>query len=199
MTNPISRRNDIIAEKLAAETILYDKSCHRAHSLNQTLALVWESADGQNSIDDLAAILHRDLGIPADRDLVLLALQQLSRAGLLQQSLPTAAGPELLTRRQVARRLALAGTSAAMLPLVASVLAPTPAMASSGITQSQATNDLNTIENEAQTDPAYYNGPNAQTAKADLLKAQAAWNSGNYNAEVQDLDGVVNALGLPPL
>lgn len=199
MKNPSVRRKDVFFERLTAETILYDKANHRAHSLNPTVACVWENADGHRSVDDLAGILHRDLGIPADRTVVLLALQELSEAGLLEEPVNTEAGPELLSRRQVARRLALAGASTAMLPLIASVLAPTPAMASSGIAQQQATTDLNTVENEAQTDSAYYNGPNAQVAKNDLLAAQAAYNSGNYAAEVQDLDGVVSALGLPPL
>lgn len=194
MQNPCARRNDIFTENLAEETILYDKSNHTAHSLNRSLALVWESADGQKSVEDIASVLHRELGIPADRTVVLLALQELAASGLLQE--PAQAGPELLTRRQVARRLALAGASAAMLPLVASVLAPTPAMASSGISAQQATQDLNTVENEAQTDPAYYSNPGA---KNDLLAAQAAYNSKNYSAEVTDLNGVVAALGLPPL
>lgn len=199
MTKPRARRDAVFAEKLAAETILYDKAAHRAHSLNQTVGLVWELADGQRSIAEVAAELHRELGVPADESVVLLALQELARCGLLEEPIPAESGPERLSRREVARRLALAGASAAMLPLVASVLAPTPAMASSGLTPQQATEDLNTVENEAQTDPAYYNGPNGPAAKNDLLAAQSAYNSKNYNAEVQDLDGVISALGLPPL
>ena len=62
MKTPCARRNDILLEKLVAETMVYDKTNHRAHVLNQTVALVWESADGRNSIDDIAQILHRELG-----------------------------------------------------------------------------------------------------------------------------------------
>lgn len=197
MTNPCARRDAIVSEKLAAETILYDKASHCAHSLNQTVALVWQSADGRTSIDEIAGILHRDLGIPADRDVVLLALQELTSAGLLQEPAPAETGSALLTRRQVARRLALAGASAAMVPLVASVLAPTPAMAqSTQVNKSQAGQDLFVVSLEAGLDPSFASNKTAQT---DLNSATTAYNQGNYNTEVSDLDGVLKALGLPPL
>jgi hypothetical protein len=196
MKNPCARRNEIFTETIAAETIVYDKASHRAHSLNKTVARVWESADGNRSVDEIAGILHRELGVPEDRGMVLLALQELSTAGLLENPAPAETGPTLMSRRQLARRLAMAGATAAVLPLVATVLAPTPAMASSGISKPQATTDLNEVENEAQSDFWYYLDPQA---KADLQAAQAAYNSGNYAAEIADLDGVIKSLGLPPL
>lgn len=204
MTYPRARRNDIFSEALDAETILYDKANHRAHSVNQTVAILWESADGRRSVDDLAEILHQKLEIPADRDVVLLGLEELAAAGLLDEPSKIEKGIEPPSRRDVARRLALAGASAAAIPFITSVLAPTPAMASStptttSISRSQATQYLNTVQNEAQTNSAYYNGPHAQIAKTDLLAAQAAYNSANYTTEVTDLNGVINALGLPPL
>lgn len=199
MTNPCARRSDIFTESVAAETILYDKANHRAHNLNRTVALVWESADGQRTIDDIAAILHRELGIPPDRGIVLLALQELAGAGLLEEPVSVEAGPELLSRRQVARKLALAGASLAMLPVVASVLAPTPAMASSLITPSTAQQDLNQVGIEALKDPAFFYGPEAQVAQTDFANATADFLTGKYSAEIQQLDGVIKALGLPPL
>ncbi len=199
MTNPCARRNDIFCENLDAETIVYDKAKDRAHSLNRTVMLVWESADGQRTVEDIAAILHRELGIPADRHVVLLALQELEKASLLQEPVPVEAGPELLSRRQVARKLALAGASVAMLPVIATVLAPTPAMAASMITQQQAGQDLTTVTGQAIANPNFLVGPEAQTAQADLGNAMLDFSTGNYNAEIQQLDGVIQALGLPPL
>ena len=78
-------------------------------------------------------VLHHELGIPADRGIVLLALEQLEGAGLLETPLEVEQGTERSSRREVARRLALAGASATLVPLVASVLAPTPAMADSPV------------------------------------------------------------------
>jgi hypothetical protein len=136
MDNPKARREGLFSERLADETILYDKVNHTAHTLNQTVAMVWESADGDKSVNELARMLHGKLGLPADRGVVLLALEQLQAAGLLNAYQEDAyqeveKETELTSRREVARRLALAGVSAAMVPLVASVVAPTPAMAAS--------------------------------------------------------------------
>jgi hypothetical protein len=199
MTTPCARRNEIVSAKLVADTMIYDKVSHRAHVLNQTVALVWESADGRNSVDNIAQILHRELGLPADRSVVLLALQELEKSGLLQGPVRAEAGPEHLTRRQVAQRLAYAGASLALIPMVTSVLAPTPAMAQSTISQSQAQQDLNTVTADTQNpayNPEFLGSPGAQ---ADLTNAATAYGEGNYSAEVADLDGVLKALGLPPL
>jgi hypothetical protein len=196
MKMPCARRNDILSEKLVAETMVYDKINHRAHVLNQTVALVWESADGRKSVDEIAEVLHRELGLPADRNVVLLALQELSESGLLEEPVQPEAAPEKLTRRQVAQRLTLAGASLALVPLVTSVLAPTPAMAASSISQGQAQTDLFDVALEAEFDPNYYTN---KTAETDLSAAETAFGKGNYSAEVSDLDGVLKALGLPPL
>jgi hypothetical protein len=197
MTAPCARKNEILSQKLVAETMVYDQVSHRAHVLNQTLSLVWESADGRNSVDEIAQILHRQLGIPADRSVVLLALQELEKSGLLQEPVLAEVGPERHTRRDVARRLALAGASAALIPLVTSVLAPTPAMAaSSSINQKTAQTDLDNVYLEAELDPKYRSNKTAQT---DLSNAITAYDKGNYSAEITDLNGVLKALDLPQL
>ncbi len=143
MNNPKARRDGLFSERLAEETIVYDKVNHTAHTLNSTVAMVWQSADGDQSVNELTQILHSRLGIPADRGVVVLALEQLQAAGLLevcigaqpsigvQASSDVEKETEYTSRREVARRLAIAGVSAAMIPLVASVMAPTPAMAAS--------------------------------------------------------------------
>jgi len=131
MNNPKARHDNVFSESLAGETIVYDKLNHRSHTLNQTAAAVWESADGSKSIDELARILELDLGIPAERAVVLLALSQLEDAGLLERGAEMEPVEPGASRREMARRFALAGVSAALVPFVASVLAPTPAMAQS--------------------------------------------------------------------
>lgn len=195
MTNPISRHDDIVTESLGAETIVYDKASHRAHSLNQTVALVWASADGERSVDEIAEVLHRELGIPADRDVVLMALQDLANANLLEKPAETASN--LMTRRQLARKLAMVGASAAVVPLVATVLAPTPAMASSVLGQQQGQQCIQEIVGDLEK--YYQKFEDSPTAQQDLQNAIQAYEKGNYNAEVQDLDGMLQALGLPPL
>lgn len=197
MTPPCARRTEVLSQKLSTETMVYDQVSHRAHVLNPTVSLVWEFADGRNSIDEIAQILHRQLGLPADRSVVLLALQELAESGLLQEPLQAEVGPERLTRRQVAQKLTLAGASLALVPLVTSVLAPTPVMAaSSSISKGQAEADLLKVDLEAGLDPQYLS---SKTAQADLTNAETAFSKGNYSSEVSDLNGVLSALGLPPL
>lgn len=195
MTNPISRHDDVVTESLGAETIVYDKVSHRAHSLNQTVALVWTSANGERSVDQVADVLHRELGIPADRDVVLMALQELAEANLLQK--PEETATNLMTRRQLARKLAMVGASAAVVPLVATVLAPTPAMASSVFGQPQGQQCFQEVV--ADIEKYYQEFEDSPTAQQDLKNAIQAYEQGNYNAEVADLDGMLKALGLPPL
>jgi hypothetical protein len=199
MTTPSARKDEVLSQKLLEETMVYDKINHRAHVLNKTVALVWESADGRNSIDEIAQILHSQLGLPADRSVVLLALQELSESGLLQEPVQAEAGPEKLTRRQVAQRFALAGASLALVPLVTSVLAPTPAMAQSSIGQKQAATDLLNVTADAAEQQYLKEFLSNPTAEQDLVNAATAYSKGNYSAEVTDLDGVLKALGLPPL
>ncbi len=116
MKNPRTRRTGISSLDEASYTTLYDSATGETHGLNAPLALVWQSADGQKSIDDLGRLLHSELGIPPDRTVVLLALQELAAAGLLDQPLALAAPTQPPTRRQVADRLATAGLSAALVP-----------------------------------------------------------------------------------
>jgi hypothetical protein len=196
--NPKAVQNNIFLERLADETILYDKANHKAHSLNQTVALVWESADGQRSVDEIATILHRSLGVPEDRTIVLLALEELQTAGLLEMWEEIMDAPQQASRRQVARRLAVAGISAALVPFVATVLAPTPAMASSGgVTAQQSQTDLNDVE--ADVNGSMNKFDSNPTAQTDLANAETNYADGDYSAEVSDLDDVLKALGLPPL
>jgi hypothetical protein len=195
MKNPCARRNDVFAEPVGSETILYDKLNHKAHSLNRTVALIWEQADGQKSIGDLAGILHDELAMPVDVNVVLLALEELNRAGLLQP-VEVEMSAQMPSRREMARKLALSGVSAALIPLVASVLAPTPAMASSTITPAQAALDFTIVTAEAALNP---NFRNSGTAQSDLRQAGVALGNRQYTQEIADLDGVIQILGLPPL
>lgn len=123
--HPTARRTDIIVQTLGTEVLAYDQRHDAAHSLNASAALVYEHADGTRSIDALAALLGDSLGVPHDRALVEVALLELQEAKLLETTIVGARG---VSRRDVVRRLGLA---AAAMPLVASVVAPTPLMAQS--------------------------------------------------------------------
>jgi hypothetical protein len=81
----------------------------------------------------MADRLRKELGMPeADEALVRLALEGLEKARLLESPLARPAGGERITRREVAGKLKAAGALALLLPVVTSIAAPSPAMASSG-------------------------------------------------------------------
>lgn len=125
MSKPRARADGLVVRSLAGETLVYDLERHRVHCLNRTTALVWRCCDGRSDVVRIASRVARETAAPADEALVWLALRQLDKARLLQDRLHRGETPQL-SRREVARRL---GLSVALLPLIATVLAPTPAEA----------------------------------------------------------------------
>jgi hypothetical protein len=126
---PLARYTDITKERLATETIIYDHERHRVHCLNRVLAFVLEQCDGHTPVRLMAERLPDAMKLPPDQDIILLALRQLNRIHLLTGEVPELNSNTLPSRRELARRFAYVG--GVMLPAVASIVAPTPAMAGS--------------------------------------------------------------------
>ena len=127
---PRRRKKDLAVQNLLDEVLVYDLRNHRAHRLNRIAALVWRHCDGKKTVFQLARILEDKLDEPADRDVVLYALGRLARVGLLEGKAPI----EGYSRRDFIRRLKKVGLAASvMLPVVTSIVAPTPAQAMSCI------------------------------------------------------------------
>ena len=127
---PRARTKDLVIEDLPDETLVYDFTSDKAHCLNHTTASVWRRCDGNRTIPDLVTELEKELKAPIDERLVQIALDQLSSRNLLDGSFKIPAGLSGLNRRQLMRRLGLAGVVA--VPVITSLLAPTAAHAQSG-------------------------------------------------------------------
>ena len=126
---PRARTNELIIRELPDELLVYDLAHDKAHCLNKTAALIWRHCDGRTGVSELARLLSRDTDAPVDEQIVLFALKQLSRDNLLVADallLPPHANG--LNRRQLIRTLGRAAVVA--LPLVTTIIAPTPAQAS---------------------------------------------------------------------
>lgn len=125
--HPLRREQDLHLEAVEGEGVIYDARTFRCHHLNRTSFAVWMRCDGNTDVDKIAARVASEVGVPADEELVWLALRQLARKRLLQ-------APELrppgITRRQLLRRLRQAGLVAGLAPAVRTMLAPTAAEAS---------------------------------------------------------------------
>jgi hypothetical protein len=124
--NPRARREGLVVRSLPDETLVYDLETHEAHCLNRTAALVFDRADGETTVRDIAGALRRELTVPDPDRLVWLALDRLDRAHLLDQAPEPPTGLASSSRRDLLRR---AGLAAAVLPVVSSILAPTAAEA----------------------------------------------------------------------
>ena len=127
MQLPNARRERLLVEELAEETLVYDLDNHKAHSLNATAALVWRHCDGKKSVSDVARIMHDELSAPQSEELVLLALDRLEAARLLADDAPR--NHTEISRRAVMKKLALVGGLTVLLPAIHSIVAPTPAQA----------------------------------------------------------------------
>lgn len=134
---PESRREQLLTQSVANELVIYDERTHEAHHLSATAARVWDLANGKRDLPELASAFRRSVTSESDLDtsgldettseeLVHLALAELDRAGLLTRALPDLA----ILGEPISRRKML-GVTAALLPVVASIVVPTPAMAQS--------------------------------------------------------------------
>lgn len=107
-----------------------DLQSFKAHALNETAARVWIECDGQRTVQEIARRVSDALGQPVTEDVVQLALQQLDRAGLMD-AVPVAAASAAVTRRTALASLGRGAAAAVLLPVVTTLVLPTPAMAHS--------------------------------------------------------------------
>lgn len=136
---PQARTENILIQPIDAEVILYDEKSQKAHQLNQTAAFVWQHCDGTRTVAELASLLHREMDLPEDQQLVQLALDQLQKQNLLK----TSTGIDV-TRREAVKRLRGLGIAMAVIPAVFTIAAPPPAAAASGTPAATTTAALTT-------------------------------------------------------
>lgn len=130
MNYPLRRTTGLLVEEVAGEAIIYDERSHRAHCLNATAATVWRHCDGRTSIGEIATAISAGLSSPVDPGVVRLAVHELGESGLLEGHPAVSGAAE--SRREALRKMAAAGGAVALVPVITSIVAPTPAMAQSG-------------------------------------------------------------------
>lgn len=116
----LPKRHRSLVQALGQETLVYLRSSGTAHLLNGPAARVYQACDGETPVEDVAAELGE-----GGRELVWLTLETLRTHKLVPEK---HAAPELRSRRDALKTL---GKTAAVLPLVSSLLVPRPAMAQS--------------------------------------------------------------------
>ncbi len=121
---PRARRDELVVEELPDETLVYDLKRHKAHCLNRTSALAWRRCDGRTTVAEVAALLERELKIPADEAVVWMALDRLGRAHLLKEQVTLPADRAQYSRREVLRTLRRVAGISLLLPVIESIVAP---------------------------------------------------------------------------
>jgi hypothetical protein len=113
-------------QRIGTETLVYDERRHMAFCLNNSSSVIWRLADGERTVSQISAAASLQLKAPVSEDLVLFAIEEMRRDGLIEP--PSAVEPATgLSRRVMLQRLGVGG--ALLLPMIAAVLAPAAAQA----------------------------------------------------------------------
>lgn len=117
---PSARTDELVIEELGDELLVYDLRTDAAHCLDARATAVWRACDGHTDSAAIAAATG------VDRDGVDHALGELVERELIS-------GPPPIHSRREAMKIGLtAGAVGAAIPIVRSIVAPTPAQAQSG-------------------------------------------------------------------
>lgn len=196
---PVSRKTDIVIQKLENEVLVYDLKKDKAFCLNQTSAIVYELSDGNTTAAEISDLMSKKLKKLVSEDFVWLAINELAKCNLLENEVKLTDHFAGLSRREIVRRVGFASMIA--LPIIASVSAPQPAMAQScaangqsctfaGNTQSNCCNSSQRCYDSAGISPTCRDcfpsgsGPQAVCAGAGCCAARADKNkccSNSYN------------------
>ena len=113
-------------QQIDQELLVYNISTNKAMSLNQTAGFIWEKSDGKTSISEIQKSFNEHFSINVEEDFIKLTLGDLNKAGLLENTDNFL--NEKLNRRKI---LLKCGTSMVMLPIILTIVAPTPSHAAS--------------------------------------------------------------------
>jgi len=124
--------DDLIVKDIAGELMLYNKAKNKAFCLNKTASFVWQHADGNTSVPEIAELLAQEMNLPVDVQVVELAIQSLEQDGLLEPAEDERTYSSGVTRRDLIRKY---GVRAALaLPVVTMLTVATRKAHASGWT-----------------------------------------------------------------
>lgn len=119
---PKARTDRLVIKELPDETLVYDLNTDEAYCLNLTARNVWKECNGQNSLSEITASMSHLRDHETAEGVVWLALEQLEKCKLLDETQMPAAVIGGVDRRNLIRTL---GIAAVALPAIASIVVPT--------------------------------------------------------------------------
>jgi hypothetical protein len=120
---PAARSKGIVIQDLGTEVLIYDLDLHKAYNLNETARIIFHACDGNTSFDELKR-KHK-----FTEDIIFLALYQLKKDNLLEESEQYDSPFSEMSRREVIRKAGISSMIA--LPVIFSLVAPTAVSAQS--------------------------------------------------------------------
>jgi hypothetical protein len=63
MANSKPKKNQEVAEKIGATTMLFDSSVGRLFELNETGKAIWSMCDGSRTVEEIAKVMVSEYGI----------------------------------------------------------------------------------------------------------------------------------------
>jgi hypothetical protein len=126
---PKARTERLIVRQIEGEWLYYDMANHRATYLNPFSARVLTLCDGRRTAAGIAESLQPD---DVDEGIVLMTLEKLAKAKLLEPSYRSPSKAVVRTnRRDMMRGIGAGAGALAMVPVVSAITVPTPAQATS--------------------------------------------------------------------
>ena len=126
---PLAREARLIVKELDDEVLVYDLETDKAHCLNQTAARVWKHCDGKRTVAQLRRLMEKEAGSFVPEEMIWLALDQLEQFKLLKTHVSRPTHLAGMSRRRLIRAVGIA--AAVSIPVITSIIAPTPAQAAS--------------------------------------------------------------------
>ncbi len=123
---PFRRTRDLSVQLLGNEVLVYDELRHKAFCLNAVSGWTWRLSDGRRTAAQIADAVSSELKHGVSEEIVLYALGELQRDGLLDSG-PVA---QVASRREMVKKLGFG--AALMMPVVTAVFAPRAAEAYDG-------------------------------------------------------------------
>jgi PqqD family protein of HPr-rel-A system len=128
MTSLPQVRTGLLSNQLDDQVLVYDPRADSVHLLDPTTARVMELlADRGRTTDEIVVEIARQVDVPSGKALLALAIDELRKADLLDESVSSSPQPEV-SRRELLRKVALAGAAAVIAPAIVT-LSPSPAYA----------------------------------------------------------------------
>ena len=136
---PLAREARLIIKELDDEVLVYDLETDKAHCLNETAARVWKHCNGKRTVAQLRRLMEKETGSFVPEEMVWLALDQLEKFKLLKAPVSRPTHLAGMSRRRLIRTAGIA--AAVSIPVITSIIAPTPAQAASCTAPTNRNND----------------------------------------------------------